>query len=118
MLTDAMLSGIIWDGIKNGGKLASGYLKSKLKEWILSDSEIKTIEDIVNQAPDYATKSQKFMEAFLYDNKVIMKILENAKSSNSFMQSNNTFDNSPNQQGNGNTQNIHYHTASADEKKN
>ncbi|MCC2606583.1 GapS6a family protein [Planctobacterium marinum] len=39
-LTAAVLSGIIYDGIKAGATLSGDFLKTKLKNWLVSDEQI------------------------------------------------------------------------------
>lgn len=49
-LTAALLSGFIYDGIKNGATIGYELLKSKLQGWIIDDAQIKKIVEQLEEA--------------------------------------------------------------------
>lgn len=79
-LTSAVLGGIAYDFIKVSGKIAVDDLKARLKNWLLDDRDLETIAQIVNEAPSYAKKSAKDLEAFLEKRPSIQEILSRSKS--------------------------------------
>ena len=107
-LTSAILGGIFYDVVKEGVKLTGGYVKKMLKNWILDDKDCETLARTINEAPEALKKTEKFMEAYLDDNADVKEILSRTSPVNQYMQSNNTFDQSPNQQGNNNRMYINY----------
>ena len=106
-LAASVVSGIVWDVIKQRAKVTAEYLRTKLKNWILDEKDYDTIAKVANEVPEGFKKTEKFLEAYFDDNTCIKEILSRAKPSNEYMQSNNTFNQSANQQGNNNTQNVY-----------
>ncbi len=49
-LTAAILSGLIYDGIKDGAKIGFKLLKSKLQGWIADDNQINKIVEQLKEA--------------------------------------------------------------------
>jgi hypothetical protein len=49
-LTATTLSGLIYDGIKNGATISFKMLKSKLQDWIIDDSQIEIMLDKLKEA--------------------------------------------------------------------
>lgn len=102
-LTSSILSGVAWDSIKRFGKVSIDKLKEGLKEWILDEQSYETIVNKINSAPEIIKKTEGLLKEYIDSEEVIKKILTNAKSTNSLIQSGNTYENSLNQQGNRNT---------------
>jgi hypothetical protein len=104
-LTSTILSGIAWDGIKKVGILTGNYIKQNLRDWVLEDSDYEKIAKIINDAPDYAKNSQKFLDAFIDSDEQLKVAMSNAtkKISNQQNISGNELYNSPMVQGNGTT---------------
>lgn len=116
-LTSTILSGIAWDCIKKVGIVTSDYIKRNLRDWILEDVSYEKVANIINEAPDYARKSEKFLDAFIDENEQLKVIMEHAKKNIDKQQniSNNEIHNSPIVQGDGTT--IVYMQGSEDLKK-
>ena len=47
----SLLSSAVYDIVKGGLKITGDYLKEKLSNWILSDANLKRVEDAVNTVP-------------------------------------------------------------------
>lgn len=116
-LTSTILSGVAWDSIKQVGKVSIDKLKEGLKEWILGEQEYETIANKINHAPEIIKETQDLLKAYIDSQEELKNILQSAKSINTLTQSNNTFNNSPNMQGNGNTQNINYYVSHPESPK-
>ena len=82
-LTSAILGGLVWDGMKETGKLTLEYLKHSLQQWKLKDSDCEKIVEIINESPKEYKKTEKFVTAFIDDNKEICKIIDDVNSSKS-----------------------------------
>lgn len=115
-LTSTILSGVIWDGIKGGTKLTSNYLKNSLKDWILDGQDYLDIIEEIDNAPDYAIRSEKYLEAFIDENKAISEILLKARQVSKNNMTNNTFNNSPVMQGGSGNKQINYNNSFNGEK--
>ncbi|GAB6136873.1 hypothetical protein [Halanaerobaculum tunisiense] len=113
-LTSTLLSGVIWDGIKKGANITVDYLKKSLKDFILSEEDYKAIVNELKEAPEYATKSEKYLEAFIDDNKTINEILSNAKPINKNSINHSSFESSPIMQGGNNNRQVTYNSSSND----
>ncbi|MCX7921510.1 MAG: tetratricopeptide repeat protein [Clostridia bacterium] len=75
-VTSAILGGVIWTGIKTLGITTVDYLKKALGNWSLDDKDYQAIAATINEAPDYAKKTEKYLEAFIDENEVIKGILQ------------------------------------------
>ncbi|MFW2502369.1 hypothetical protein [Clostridium diolis] len=82
ILSSAILGGVIWDGIKFGGTLTVDHLKKSLKKWLLKDEEYEAIVKTINEAQSEYKRTDKFITAFVDDNKEICKIIERINSDN------------------------------------
>lgn len=104
-LTSTILSGIAWDCIKKIGTLTGSYIKQNLRDWVFEDDDYEKIAQIINDAPDYAKKSKKFLDAFIDEDEQLKEIIKNAKKEVTNQQniSGNEIHNSPTVQGNGTT---------------
>ncbi|MCC9661485.1 hypothetical protein LPA49_13075 [Pseudoalteromonas sp. MB41] len=49
-LTASTLSGLIYDGVKEGASICFDLLKRKLKNWLIDDSEIEKIAELLIDA--------------------------------------------------------------------
>lgn len=84
-----ILSGAVYDIVKGGLKITGDYLKEKLSNWILSDANLKRVEDAVNTVPHEYLMSEGVFKEYL---KIAIKdISENAapKSMSQYIESNN-----------------------------
>lgn len=79
-LESAILSGVLYDGLKCGGKITSDYLKSKLSDWLLDDETLEKIGEIANKIPESYLLSQDMLKAYLDVNKELQEILKVIKS--------------------------------------
>lgn len=71
-----ILSGAVYDIVKGGLKITGDYLKEKLSNWILSDANLKRVEDAVNTVPHEYLMSEGVFKEYL---KIAIKdISENA----------------------------------------
>mgnify|MGYP004574151275 CR=1 FL=1 len=75
-LTSSILGGIVWDSLKKFGQVTADNLREPLKKWLLTDTDISNIANIVNETPSEFKKTEKFIAAFLDDNEEIKKILK------------------------------------------
>ena len=116
-LTSTVLSGIAWDCIKKIGELTGSYIKQNLRDWIFEDDDYEKIAKIINDAPDYARKSKKFLDAFIDEDEQLKEIMKKAKKEviNQHNISVNDIHNSPTVQGN--VHNIIYIQSNDDSKK-
>ena len=78
-LTSTILSGLAWDGIKTAGKVTVGFMKEKLRDWLISDSDLETIIQIINDFPEAYKKNVKFIECAIEEEEKLIKILEGVK---------------------------------------
>ncbi|MBB6714783.1 hypothetical protein [Clostridium gasigenes] len=106
MLTTTILSGMVWDIIKGGGKLTADYLKKKLKAWILEEESYQVITSSINDASDNDKKSIKYLDAYIDSDDKIKEILKTATPTVGYMQDNNSYIGSVNATGNKGTQTI------------
>lgn len=70
-----ILSGAIYDAVKGSVKITTEYLKTKLRNWLLSDRDIEQIEKFACSIPEMYTISKGMIEEYIRLNKDIMKIL-------------------------------------------
>lgn len=49
-LTSAILSGLIYDGVRNGAIIGYNLLKSKLQAWIIDDNQINEMVELLKKA--------------------------------------------------------------------
>lgn len=50
VLTASILSGLIYDGVKNGATIGFDMLKSKLQGWLIDDAQINLIVEELKEA--------------------------------------------------------------------
>lgn len=115
-LTATILSGIVWDGIKELGSLTGKYIKGKLTEWIVDDFTCDRIAKKINDIPEEYKKSHRFLEVAIEEDKELFEILKLIKPDCGYTQNNsqsyNKDNNFVNGYGNhtGNTINNYYNT--------
>lgn len=84
-----VLSSAVYDTVKSGLKITGNFLKAKLSNWILSDTNFKRIGDAVNSVPHEYLMSEGMFKEYL---KITIKdILEDAtpKSMSQYIENNN-----------------------------
>lgn len=74
-LTATILSGIAWDGIKLSGKVTVGFLKDKLRGWLIDENDIEKIVDKLNSIPEGYKKSAKFLEAAIEEDHQLLELI-------------------------------------------
>ena len=67
-ITDAILSGIIWDSIKSGVPLTLDYVKSKAQGYILDAPTLAKLEDLSKQLPAEAKESESSLASYIENN--------------------------------------------------
>lgn len=87
-LTSAILSGVLYDVLKSGAKVTFKYLEQCLSEWVLSEKNIKRIQEIVNEVPPIYIKSEGMLKEYFDINNELQSILKNAKCKNSYLNQN------------------------------
>ena len=74
-LTSTLLSGMLYDGFKNGVAITTGFLKEKLHGWIVDDTLLETLAYKVNtlELKDYG---EHVIERKLNESSEIQQILK------------------------------------------
>lgn len=78
-LTTVILSGIAWDAIKSGIKISANYLKNKLSNWLLEDSQLEEISNYMQNIPNIYCISEGMIKEYLNTNQKLLGILKEAK---------------------------------------
>ena len=78
-LTGAILSGIAYDIMKCGAALSINELKQRLKDWIISDSELSVLADELKKLKLTSEMSETAIERKISDSHELQKLLENIK---------------------------------------
>ncbi len=81
-LSSVIISGVVWDAIKKGVSITTGYLKGKLSNWLLDDQTIEKIKECVCDIPDAYLISEEMIKAYINSNEEILSVLETAKGPN------------------------------------
>lgn len=87
-LTSAILSGVLYDVLKSGVKVTFQYLEQCLSKWVLSEKNIKRIQEIVNEVPPVYIKSEGMLKEYFDINNELQSILKSAKCKNSYLNQN------------------------------
>jgi hypothetical protein len=74
-LTSTILSGVAWDGIKLSGKVTVGFLKDKLRGWLIGEDDIEKIVDKLNAIPEGYKKNVKFLEAAIEEDQQLLQLI-------------------------------------------
>lgn len=80
-LTSIIVSGIVWDAIKKGISITTGYLKKKLSGWILDDAALDEIKEYVCNIPEAYLVSEGMIKEYINLSERLLSIFENAQSS-------------------------------------
>lgn len=80
-LTSIIVSGIVWDAIKKGVSITTGYLKKKLSGWILDDAALDEIKEYVCNIPEAYLVSEGMIKEYMNLSERMLSIFENAQSS-------------------------------------
>ena len=95
-LTTTMLSGVTYDLVKNGIKISAESLRNKLRGWLISDEEIKTLVARLNTIENIERLDERELAKRIEDQPSIHNILINAQQDRS-VNKNSTLDNSVNE---------------------
>lgn len=75
-LTTVILSGIVWDAIKSGMKISANFLKNKLSNWLLEDSQFAEISKYLQNIPNTYCISEGMIKEYLNTNQELLDILK------------------------------------------
>lgn len=95
-LTATMLSGMTYDLVKSGIKISAESLRSKLRGWLISDEEIKTLVARLNKIEDIERLNEIELAKKIEDEPSIHNILITVQQDKS-VNKNATLDNSVNE---------------------
>ncbi|MGP5135302.1 GapS6a family protein [Psychrobacter cibarius] len=95
-LTATMLSGVTYDLVKSGIKISAESLRNKLRSWLISDEELRTLATHLNQVKDIERLDKLELAKRIEDEPTIHNILINAQQDKS-VNKNATLDNSVNE---------------------
>lgn len=85
-LTSTILSGIVYDLIKQQSQITAITLKDNLRNWILTDNELKVLTTQINNINDVDEMSEKALINNFDKNPIINQILVDAKYDNTINQ--------------------------------
>ncbi len=74
-LTSTLLSGMLYDGFREGGAITSNFLKEKLQNWLFDDAVLEDLADKVNdlELQDY---NERVIERKLNESLELQEILK------------------------------------------
>lgn len=78
-LTSIIVSGIVWDAIKNGMSITTDFLKKKLSKWILDDAALEEIKKFVCSIPESYLVSEGMIKEYINLNDKFLELLKTAK---------------------------------------
>ncbi|MGH1364717.1 MAG: CHAT domain-containing protein [Calditrichia bacterium] len=107
-LTSAVLGGICYDAVKAAGSVTKQFLRERLQKFLISEEQLTAIVEEAMKASETDRKSAKYFEAYVESNTVLQQLMKEIQPKKHYSQSGNQFTNSPNQQGDGNVQNVSY----------
>lgn len=81
-LTSTILSGAVYDILKSGAKVTVQHIEQRLCDWVLSEKNIKRIQEIVNEVPSIYIKSEGMLKEYFNINSELQNILKTAKCKN------------------------------------
>lgn len=87
-LTTTMLSGVIYDVIKKGFQVSIITLKSKLKDWFITDHELEILVERINNIEQLEDLNESAICKRLEKDCVIKNLLVNIQQDNSTSQVN------------------------------
>lgn len=82
-LTAAILSGLIYDGVKNGATIGYELLKSKLQGWLIDDEQINRVVDQLREAGIHEDLAPHAIERKIEEHQPLVDVLKEIKPSNS-----------------------------------
>ena len=82
-LYSAVISGFLYDGLKNSTKLTAKYLKKKLKDWLIDDQTIDKLTKQIDRLALNDQLSEKAIKQKLEENNHIMKLLKEIEKNSS-----------------------------------
>ncbi len=78
-LTSIVVSGVVWDALKKGISITTGFLKKKLSKWILDDAELEEIKEYVSNIPEAYLISEGMIREYINLSDRMLSIFEKAK---------------------------------------
>jgi len=75
-LTAAILSGLIYDGVRNGATIGYELLKSKLQGWIVDDNQLNKIVEQLKEAGVNDDLAPHAMERKINDHQQLIEMLQ------------------------------------------
>lgn len=78
-LTSAILSGLLYDGIKDGAVIGFELLKSKLQGWLIDDNQIKLMVEQLKEAGINEDLAPHAMERKIEAHKPLLDLLKQIK---------------------------------------
>lgn len=79
-LSATMLSGLIYDGVKEGATIGVDLLRRKLKNWLIDDSEIEKIAELLMDAGINEDLAPHAIERKITENQELNELVKNIKS--------------------------------------
>ncbi len=77
-LTSTLLSGMLYDGFKNGVVITNAFLKEKLQGWLIDDELLAKLTEHVN-ALDLQNYGERIIEKKLMESPEVLEILEHIR---------------------------------------
>lgn len=77
MLSEVIISGILWDGIKKSISITKDYLREQTKEFIFEESEIIALEKLVSSNIEPYKNSERVFKAYIEENEIVNSIVSN-----------------------------------------
>ena len=81
-LTAAILSSLIYDGVKSGATIGYELLKSKLQDWLVDDKQINKIVEQLREAGVNEDLAPHAIERKIEEHQSLVDVLKNIKPSN------------------------------------
>lgn len=78
-LKSTIISEIVWDAIKRGVNITTGYLKGKLSNWLLDDAALEKIKNYVCDIPEAYLISEGMIREYINLSDKILDVLKTAK---------------------------------------
>ncbi len=80
-ITATVLSGVTYDLLKHGAQISATSLKDKLRNWLLSDTQLATLADEISSLEINDEMSEKVIQKKLEQSELIKIILNSSKNS-------------------------------------
>lgn len=100
-LTGSILSGLLYDGVKSGGELGAGLLKSQLQGWLIDDEKISRMAKLIADAGINDELNSRAIEKRIEASPALLALIKEVNNSNTTVNQSTTVGHNINNTGGG-----------------